>query len=74
MKNDFILNVICNYLNVNPELSFTGGDRGWVGDNPFIFLDTSRIKSLGWSPKLSIEKGIINTLVFLRDNEWVFEK
>ncbi len=68
------VNVICNYLNVNPELSFTGGDRGWVGDNPFIFLDTSRIKSLGWSPKLSIEKGIINTLVFLRDNEWVFEK
>ncbi len=68
------VNVICNYLNVNPELSFTGGDRGWVGDNPFIFLDTSRIKSLGWSPKLSIEKGIINTLVFLRDNEWVFKK
>ena len=67
------INIICKELNINPELTFTGGERGWVGDNPFIFLETSKIKSLGWTPKLSIEEGIIKTLNFLKENEWVFE-
>lgn len=28
---------ICDKLKVHPILEFSGGDRGWVGDNPFIF-------------------------------------
>jgi len=64
---------ICSELGVIPELEYTGGDRGWVGDNPFIFLDTKRIQALGWSPKLSIQQGVIKTVQYLRDNEWVFE-
>ena len=31
---------ICGALGLTPELRYTGGDRGWIGDNPFIFLDT----------------------------------
>src|SRR5213075_2169006 len=27
---------ICEALGVSPRLNYTGGDRGWVGDNPFI--------------------------------------
>ena len=38
---------ICARLGVRPEIRFGGGDRGWVGDNPFIFLDTRRIRALG---------------------------
>ena len=64
---------ICDELKVNPTLNYSGGDRGWVGDNPFIHLDTKKIQSLGWSPKLSIREGIIKTVQYLRDNEWVFE-
>ena len=26
-----------------PKLFFKGGKRGWVGDNPFIYLDTKKI-------------------------------
>ncbi len=37
---------ITEYLNLSPELSYTGTERGWIGDNPFIFLDTNRIKNL----------------------------
>ena len=58
-------------LGVKPRLDYTGGDRGWIGDNPFIFLDTARIRALGWKPKLSIREGIIKTVEFLRANEWV---
>ncbi len=31
---------ICEALGVSPNIAYTGGDRGWIGDNPFIFLDT----------------------------------
>jgi len=65
---------ICNELGVQPELQFSGGDRGWIGDNPFIYLDTKKINNLGWIPRLSIQEGIIRTLNFLRKNEWVFEE
>jgi UDP-glucose 4-epimerase len=45
-----------------------------VGDNPFIFLDTQRIRATGWKPALTIQQGIINTLQWLRQNRWVYEQ
>lgn len=65
---------ITNALGLAPELRYAGGERGWVGDSPFIFLDCARIRSLGWKPELTIEQGIIRTLEFLRANPWVLEK
>ena len=62
---------ICGHLGLEPELQFTGGERGWVGDNPFIFLDTAKIRQTGWEPKLSIQQGIIRTLAWLQENRWV---
>ena len=65
---------ICEELDVTPEKIYSGGDRGWIGDNPFIFLDTKKITNLGWAPKVSIQKGVIKTVEFLKSNKWVFEK
>jgi UDP-glucose 4-epimerase len=64
---------ICQTMGVKPRLEYTGGDRGWIGDNPFIFLDTKKIRSLGWEPKYSISEGVVKTVEFLRNNEWVME-
>ena len=64
---------ICEELNLKPKLITENKDRGWVGDNPFIHLDISKIKSTGWSPSLSIEESIKKTVVFLKENEWVFD-
>ncbi len=33
--------------------AYTGGVRGWIGDNPTVFLSTKRIRNLGWKPKTS---------------------
>ena len=63
---------ICEELRVKPLLEYTGGDRGWIGDNPFIFLDTKRIQSLGWKPKICIRDGVLKTVEYLKENEWVF--
>lgn len=64
---------ICEELGVSPRLDYSGGDRGWVGDNPFIFLDTNKIQELGWKPKFDIQQGVIRTVQFLKNNEWVFD-
>jgi len=65
---------ICEYLGVEPNLDFTGGDRGWIGDNPFIFLDTSRIQKSGWKAQFTIREGVIRTLEWLQKNQWVLAR
>ena len=53
---------ISERLGVSPRLEYTGGERGWVGDSPFIFLDCSRLRALGWRPRLSIREAVIRTV------------
>jgi UDP-glucose 4-epimerase len=64
---------ICDTLGVRPALEYTGGDCGWIGDSPFIFLDTAKIRALGWTPKLDIRQAVVRTVEFLQANEWVLE-
>ena len=64
---------ICEALGVTPQVEYCGGDRGWAGDNPFIFLDTKKVRALGWRPKLTIRQGIVRTLEYLRTNPCVLE-
>jgi UDP-glucose 4-epimerase len=60
-------------LNVRPQRNHTGGPRGWVGDSPFIFLDTAKVRALGWRPKLTIRQGVEKTVEYLQANRWLFE-
>jgi len=64
---------ICAAMKLQPRLEYSGGDRGWVGDNPFIFLDTKKICATGWKTTLSIEQGIVRTLQWLRENPWALD-
>ena len=68
--NDSV-DIITSALGFRPARTYSGGDRGWVGDSPFIFLDCTRIRSLGWSPRHSIREGIIKTVTWLQNNPWV---
>ncbi len=70
---DESLGWICGHLRLNPQRCYSGGDRGWIGDNPFIFLDNARIRALGWRPKLSIREAVLRTLQYLQGNPWVLE-
>lgn len=65
---------ITDYLKLNPEIKYGGGARGWIGDNPFIFLDTAKITALGWKPKLTIKESVIRTLLYLEKNKWLLER
>jgi UDP-glucose 4-epimerase len=65
---------ICAALGVKPKLEYTGGNKGWIGDNPFIFLDTKKIRATGWKTTLTIEQSIVRTLQWLQQNQWVLER
>jgi UDP-glucose 4-epimerase len=66
--------VITGHLGLAPELTYTGGERGWVGDSPFIFLDTKRIRATGWAPKLTIAESVQRTVAWLEQNPDVLER
>jgi len=65
---------ISEHLGVKPRLEYSGGDRGWIGDNPFIFLDTKKVVATGWKPKLTIREAIVRTLQWLQQNQWVLKR
>lgn len=64
---------ITAHLGIQPKLSYSGGDRGWVGDNPFVFLDCARMRALGWAPARSIKESVLATLEYLQANHWLLE-
>lgn len=59
---------ICEAMDVNPTFHFTGGARGWVGDNPHIHLDNSKSLEHGWEVSRSIKDSVFNTVNWLLQN------
>lgn len=64
---------ITQELGLTPKLQFSGGERGWIGDNPFIFLSCEKIKRLGWRAQHSIQDSVKSTLRWLMANPWMLE-
>jgi len=62
--SDDSISWICEYLGVTPQRAYMVGT--WMGrDSPFIFLDCSRMRVLGWRPQLSIREGVLRTVLYL---------
>jgi len=81
LGHDAFLNVLDLARIVTSELGLdgvefvtSGGERGWLGDSPVVHLETSRIKELGWVPRISIEEGIRATTRFLMENPRLLEQ
>jgi UDP-glucose 4-epimerase len=66
--------IITERLGLSPEIEHTGGRRGWIGDSPLIALDTTRIRSLGWTPKLTIPRALVRTVDWLAANEYAWRE
>lgn len=71
---DDSINLISSYLGLDPKRIYTGGERGWIGDNPFIFLDATKMRNLGWAPRLTIGQGLIKTIAYLASNRHIVEE
>jgi len=66
--------VQCLGLDPRPSFEYTGGDRGWQGDVPVVRLDTRRIRSIGWQPKLNSRQAIYLSLKELIADERTFAR
>jgi UDP-glucose 4-epimerase len=61
------IQIICEEMGLRPELTFGSGDEGWIGDNPFIFLDCNKIKSAtDWAPQFTIQRSVVQTVDSIR--------
>lgn len=70
-----LADIVCSeggFKNVNYRM--TGGERGWVGDSPFVHLETDALKAIEWSPQVSIEESIRRTVRYLLDNSALLEQ
>jgi len=65
--------LISKFMGVTPVFNFGSENRGWIGDNPFTFLDISKAEKQGWFPTISIEDSIKETVAWLVQNPWVLE-
>jgi len=52
----------------NVKKRYTGGPRGWIGDNPLVQLSLDKIKKLGWRPTIPPEEAIRRTI------RWTLER
>lgn len=70
---DTSIRAVSAHLGAAPQLDYTGGVRGWIGDSPLIHLDCSKLRALGWEPRLTIAEAVERTLDWLAANAWVYE-
>jgi UDP-glucose 4-epimerase len=54
----FIAEAVVRAAVPGANIRYTGGSRGWVGDVPKFRYSTGKLKSLGWSPKLSSNQAV----------------
>lgn len=71
---DRSISYITDELKLKPELQYSGGERGWIGDSPRIQLDCAPLKKLGWNYTHSLEKGVRDTVRYLQENSFLFDE
>jgi UDP-glucose 4-epimerase len=71
---DDAIRIITEHLSLAPRIEYAGGRRGWTGDSPLIALDTTRIRALGWRPRLTIDQAVLCTLRWLDANDYAWRE
>lgn len=59
---DRIAEIVAEEKDVDPEYSYTGGEKGWTGDVPEMRLDIEKLRSTGWSPSESSDEAVRRTV------------
>lgn len=63
-----IAEIVYNAMKAEPNLKFTGGERGWKGDVPLMLLNNEKIKQLGFTPEHD-SRGAIKKVMDMRIRE-----
>ncbi len=65
---DKIAEIVSDEMSLNPELSYTGGEKGWKGDVPEMRLSIEKLKNEGWSPEGNSVESVRKTARRLLEN------
>ena len=65
-----IADIVAEEMDLSPEYSFTGGDRGWVGDVPRMRLSIEKLAGLGWTPEGSSDDAVRRAVRELLDADF----
>jgi UDP-glucose 4-epimerase len=60
-----IVRIVVDEMGMSPEIKYTGGERGWVGDVRHMLLDSAKLRKLGWKPVLDSKKSVQKTAIEL---------
>jgi UDP-glucose 4-epimerase len=58
---DEIADIVSSIMDLEPEFSYTGGEKGWKGDVTEMRLDISKLEKEGWSPTLNSSEAVRKT-------------
>ncbi|MFC7096324.1 NAD-dependent epimerase/dehydratase family protein [Halobaculum marinum] len=53
-----IADIVADEMGLDPDYSYTGGDRGWTGDVPKMRLSVEKLSALGWEPPASSDDAV----------------
>ncbi len=62
---DDSLGWICEEMGVTPQRVYTYGS--WAGDKPLTLLDGTKLRELGWQPKVSVRDAVVRTVRSFRE-------
>lgn len=57
-----IANIVAEEMGLDPEYSYTGGERGWTGDVPEMRLSIEKLKNEGWRSERDSEGAVRQTV------------
>jgi len=57
-----LVSIICNEMDLRPEIVYTGGKRGWKGDAPVVYLNTNKLQQTGWQSSYTSEEAVRKTV------------
>ncbi len=64
---------ITEAMDVSPEITYTGGNKGWVGDAPKLTPDPTKLRSLAWGPTITVEQAVKKTVGWMLENREIFK-
>lgn len=64
---------VCDAMGLRPNIVYDNEIKGWPGDIPYIHLDTTKIKSYGWSVSYTPKQAVYETVEWLLNNKWILE-
>jgi len=53
-----IVEIILEETGKAPRVRYRGGERGWPGDQPRVYMSVEKMKRLGWSAKLRSDEAV----------------